>query len=130
MFANLEPRQFIPASKGKVSLTIQNLDAAETIYLHKDYEKPLGGWKVPFGITVPNFDWVGGLLWISASANHDEYQMLEVEPERGRRQEWEEKKGGAGSGGGGGGDGVPPPAGPTPPAPRNGGPTHGPREGL
>jgi len=104
MFANLEPRQFVPAVKGKVSLTIENLDAAETVYLHPEYEKPLKGWKIKPSTVLPNFDWIGGLLWISASADHVEIQVLEIEPERGRRQELEEKGGGA-AGGAGGGDG-------------------------
>jgi hypothetical protein len=101
LYAKLEPQQLLPAGQGPVSLTIQNLDAAADLYLHKEYEFPLRGWVIPKATTLPNFAWDGGRLWISASANNTPYQVLTVEPARGAAQ----AGGGDGGGGGGGGGG-------------------------
>lgn len=106
LYAYIEPRQLKAGAQGKVSFSIENLHATADIYLHPEYEKPLSGWKIPATKSIPVFEWVGGLLWISASANNVSYQVLDVEPARGKEQE--KGSGATGSGGGGGGGGLPP----------------------
>lgn len=107
-YAYLEPHQFIPATQPGVSVTIENLDAAADLYLHKDYEAPDRGWKILATKSLPNFTWDGGRLWISASANNVPYQVLIVEPARGEREATQSGgDGGGGGGGGGGGRGGP-----------------------
>lgn len=94
------PHQFIPATQGKITLVIKNQDAAETIYLHPEYEHPTEGWKIEHGDTLPPFEWTGGLLWISATAANLPYMVLRIEP---KCREEQEKGAGIASGGGGGG---------------------------
>ena len=111
LYAYTEPRQFMPASRGTVSLNIENLHATADIYLHTEYEKPLGGWIIPAGLGIPVFEWRGGLLWISASVNNVPYQVMEIQPARGqeqaRRGGTSPSQGGGSGGSGGSGDGAP-----------------------
>lgn len=103
--ANLEPRQLIPAAVGPMLVVISNLDGAKTIYLHPEYEKPLFGYKIEHGTSLPALDWHGGRLWISASADNCEYLVLRMEPSRGAQQASAPGGGGAPPPPGGGGSG-------------------------
>lgn len=105
LYAYVEPRQFIPAAQGRISLTIENLDPEADLFLHKEYEFPERGWKIPATKSLPNFEWDGGRLWISASANNTPYQVLIVEPARGKSQAGSAGGGNGGAGGPGGGGG-------------------------